>query len=77
MQADIATRSKTAESRNIIDDAVREVGSTANKQDSVAIDQTGDVRKRYPVTRSRTWNEVDSNLEVGSCLSESSVSCFR
>jgi hypothetical protein len=56
---------------------MREVGSGANQEDSVAVDQTRYRRNVDLIGRRGTCDQVDLDLEVSACFVEGSMRCFR
>jgi hypothetical protein len=77
MKGDFVLRSKARQGRNIIDNAVGEVGSRSNKKNGVGVDQATDCVDIDLELGLRAGHTVQFDLEIIAGLDESRVGCIR
>lgn len=76
VEGDGFTHGEAGERRDVVDDAVREVGGRADEEDGVRGDEAGDGADVDLVGGRGAGYEVDLNLVVFACFAEGCVSCF-
>lgn len=77
MEWDLVFRSKTRQSGNIIDNAVREVGRRSDEKNGVGVDQTTDRIDIDLEVGFRARHAVQFDLEVLASLDKGCVCCIR
>lgn len=77
VEGNLILDSELGERGNIINHAVREVGSRSNKENGVGVDQSGNRRNIDLIFWSRARDSVELDAEIMACLIKSSVSGIR